>query len=148
MPCGCGRSRWTGWSGPIQQSFRSTLLVTNRWTITSSRANWRPSKRTASTSIASVSRLVFKNEENPQAKLLAHAKNDKLFPNNEDIDHLAKEIRAVISGPEHVSQTYRVVVLRKQWQSDPWSEFEEKDYPKNWDARLPVVVVPETPDKT
>ena len=93
------------------------------------------------------SRLVFKNEENPQAKLLAHAKNDKLFPNNEDIDHLAKEIRAVISGPEHVSQAYRVVVLKKQWQGDPWAEFEEKDYPKNWDARLPVVVVPETPDK-
>ena len=61
------------------------------------------------------SRLVFKNEENPQAKLLAHAKNDKLFPNGEDIDHLAKEIRAVISGPEHVSQTYRVVVLKKKW---------------------------------
>ena len=93
-------------------------------------------------------RLVFKNEENPQAKLLAHAKNDRLFPNDEDIDHLAKEIRAVIGGPEHVSQTYRVVVLKKKWASDPWSEFEEKDYPKNWDARLPVVVIPETPEKT
>ncbi|MFX7942084.1 hypothetical protein ABTK32_19450, partial [Acinetobacter baumannii] len=27
-------------------------------------------------------RLVFKNEVNPQAKLLAHAKNDKLFQND------------------------------------------------------------------
>ena len=64
------------------------------------------------------------------------AKNDKLFPNGEDIDHLAKEIRSVISGPEHVSQAYRVVVLKQKWDSDPWSEFEEKDQPKNWDGRL------------
>ena len=92
-------------------------------------------------------RLVFKNEENPQAKLLAHAKNDKLFQQGEDVDHLAKEIRACISGPEHVSQHYRVVVLKRKWQSDPWSEFDDKDHPKNWDARLPMVVVPESPEK-
>ena len=91
-------------------------------------------------------RLVFKNEENPQAKLLAHAKNDKLFPHGEDIDHLAKEVRSVISGPEHISQSYRVVVLRKKWSSDPWSEFEETDHPKNWDAKLPMVMIPEYPD--
>lgn len=92
-------------------------------------------------------RLVFKNEENPQAKLLSHAKNDKLFPNGEDIDHLAKEIRACISGPEHVSQNYRVVVLKRKWENDPWSEFEERDWPKAWDNRLPMVVIPESPEK-
>ena len=44
----------------------------------------------------------------------------------------------------------RIVWLfsKKQWESDPWSEFDEKDQPKNWDDRLPVVVVPETPEKT
>jgi len=93
------------------------------------------------------SRLVFKNEENPQAKLLAHAKNDKLFQQGEDVDHLSKEVRACVGGPESVSQSYRVVVLKKKWQSDPWSEFEEKDHPKNWDARLPMVVLPESPEK-
>jgi superfamily II DNA or RNA helicase len=92
-------------------------------------------------------RLVFRREENPQAKLLAHAKNDKLFQNNEDVDHLAKEVRSVIGGPETVSRTYRVVVLKKKWDADPWSEFEEKDHPKNWDGRLPIVVVPVYPDK-
>jgi Protein of unknown function (DUF499) len=45
-------------------------------------------------------RLVFKNEENPRAKLLTHAKNDKLFKQGEDIDHLAKEVRSVIGGPD------------------------------------------------
>lgn len=94
------------------------------------------------------SRLVFKNEENPQAKLLAHAKNDKLFPNGEDFEHLAKEVRAVIGGPESVSKNYRVVVLRRQWQSDPWSEFDEKEQPKSWsDGRLTMVVIPEYPEK-
>ena len=93
------------------------------------------------------SRLVFKNEENPQAKLLAHAKNDKLFPEGEDIDHLAKEVRSVIGGSEHVSQQYRVVVLKKKWDSDPWSDFDEKEHPKNWDERLPMVVIPTYPDK-
>jgi len=92
-------------------------------------------------------RLVFKHDENLRTKLLAHAKNDKLFPNGEDMDHLAKEVRSVISGPEYVSQNFRVVVLKKKWASDPWSEFEERDHPKSWDNRLPMVVVPEYPDK-
>jgi hypothetical protein len=92
-------------------------------------------------------RLVFKHDENLRTKLLAHAKNDKLFQKTEDIDHLAKEVRSVISGPEHVSQNYRVVVLKRRWASDPWSEFEEKNRPKAWDNRLPMVVVPEYPDR-
>lgn len=94
------------------------------------------------------SRLVFKREENARSKLLAHAKNDKLFQNNEDIDHLAKEIRAVIGGSEDVSAKHRVIVLKKKWQGDPWSEFEEKEQPKGWnDGKLPLVVVPDYPEK-
>lgn len=94
------------------------------------------------------SRLVFKREENARSKLLAHAKNDKLFQNNEDIDHLAKEIRAVIGGSEDVSAKHRVIVLKKKWQGDPWSEFEEKEQPKSWnDGKLPLVVVPDYPEK-
>jgi hypothetical protein len=92
-------------------------------------------------------RLVFKREENARSKLLAHAKNDKLFQNGEDVEHLAKEIRAVIGGSEEVSAKHRVVVLKKKWQSDPWSEFDEKEQPKSWDARLPLVVVPDYPEK-
>ena len=92
-------------------------------------------------------RLVFKTEENPQAKLLSHAKNDKLFQQGEDIDHLAKELRSVIGGPENVSQNYRVVVLKRQWETKPWSEFDEKEQPKDWDGRLTMVVIPEYPEK-
>jgi Protein of unknown function (DUF499) len=96
-------------------------------------------------------RLVFKHEENLRTKLLAFAKNDKLFTEGahagQDIEHLAKEVRSVISGPEHVSQGHRVVVLKRRWDSEPWSEFEEKDLSKNWDGRLPLIVLPQYPDK-
>lgn len=88
------------------------------------------------------SRLVFLNEENPQAKLMAHAKNDRLFENGADIDHLADEIRYVLAGTETGAQGFRVIVLKREWEKDPWSEIEEKDQPQNWDNRVPVVVVP------
>lgn len=88
------------------------------------------------------SRLVFLNEENPQAKLMAHAKNDRLFENGADIDHLADEIRYVLAGAETGAQGFRVIVLKREWEKDPWSEIEEKDQPQNWDNRVPVVVVP------
>jgi len=50
-------------------------------------------------------------------------------------------------GEEEVSQKHRVVVLKRKWQSDPWSEFEERAHPKNWDGRLPLLVVPDYPEK-
>lgn len=89
-------------------------------------------------------RLVFKNEVNPQAKLLAHSKNDKLFQQDEDVDHLAKEIRYVLVGEGAQSSLYRTIVLKKKWCSQPWAEVEEKDNPANWDNRVPVVVLPKS----
>lgn len=91
-------------------------------------------------------RLVFKEEENAEGKLLAHAKNDKLFESNQDIEQLAAEVRYVIGGSEEVSRKFRVVVLRKNWQSDPWAELPENERPDRWDGRLTLVVLPEYPD--
>ena len=87
-------------------------------------------------------RLVFKNEVNPQAKLLAHAKNDKLFQKDEDVEHLAKEIRYALVGDGNQSNIYRTIVLKKQWRTAPWSDIEEKDHPQHWDNRIPVIVMP------
>ncbi len=92
-------------------------------------------------------RLLFKSEENARSKLLAHARNDKLFADGQDVDQLAKEIRAVLAGPEDVSGKFRLVVLKHNWETDPWSDFEEKDQPKEWDNRQPIVVVPTYPEK-
>lgn len=87
-------------------------------------------------------RLVFLNEENPQAKLMAHAKNDKLFNEGQDVEHLAQEIRYVLGGSETNSSLGRVIVLKKNWQSNPWVDVDEKDRPENWDNRIPHVVIP------
>ena len=87
--------------------------------------------------------LVFLNEENPQAKLLAHAKNDKLFNEGQDVEYLAQEIRYVLGGSETNSSLGRVIVLKKSWQSNPWVDVDEKDRPENWDNRIPHVVIPD-----
>ncbi|MCK5791909.1 MAG: DUF499 domain-containing protein [Ketobacter sp.] len=88
------------------------------------------------------SRLVFLNEENPQAKLMAHAKNDRLFDNGADLAHLGDEIRYVLSGAEGTSQGNRVIVLKRSWDKDPWAEVDERDQPQSWDNKLPLVVIP------
>jgi len=92
-------------------------------------------------------RLVFKEEENPQAKLMSCARNDKLFSDGSDHVQLAKEIRYVIGGSEDVAKAFRVIALPKNWLSDPWSSLEESERPENWDDRLPILVLPEEPDK-
>jgi hypothetical protein len=88
-------------------------------------------------------RLVFKEEENSEGRLLANAKNDKLFESNQDVQQLAAETRYVIGGSEEVSRKFRVVVLRKNWQNDPWAELPENERPDRWDGRLTIVVLPE-----
>lgn len=91
-------------------------------------------------------RLVFRDEENPQAKLMACARNDKLFTDGSDLEQLAKEVRYVIGGSEQVAKTYRVIALPDTWLSDPWSALEEAERPERWDDRVPILVLPEEPD--
>jgi hypothetical protein len=87
-------------------------------------------------------RLIFLNEENPQAKLMAHAKNDRLFEKHEDLKHLADEIRYVLVGSGDSSSNYRVIILQSNWNSDPWIGLDEREKPDNWDSRIPVIVIP------
>ena len=96
-------------------------------------------------------RLVFRQEENPQARLLAYARNDKLFQNGADLLHLAREIRFALGGDDEMAKSFRVVALPKEWQSDPWSWMDVAERPDHWpdhcDDRLPIVVLPVEPDK-
>ena len=93
------------------------------------------------------SRLVFKEDENPQAKLMACARNDKLFADGSDEAQLAKEIRYVIGGADEVAKAFRVIALPKSWISDPWTPLDCAEHPDQWDDRLPVLVLPDEPDK-
>ena len=92
-------------------------------------------------------RLVFREEENPQAKLMACARNDRLFTDGSDLTQLAKEIRYVIGGTEEVARNFRVIALPKSWLSDPWSSLDETEQPDRWDDRVPILILPEEPDK-
>ncbi|QRG05804.1 DUF499 domain-containing protein [Xanthobacter dioxanivorans] len=92
-------------------------------------------------------RLVFKEEENPQAKVMASARNDKLFTDGSDLAQLARETRYVIGGSEEVARTFRVIALPRTWLNDPWSGLDEAEQPERWDERLPILVLPEEPDR-
>ena len=92
-------------------------------------------------------RYIFREEENPQAKLIASARNDKLFQEGEDVAHLSKEVRYVIGGSSDVPSRFRVIVLPQYWTFEPWEKIEESERPNNWDDRIPVLVLPITPDK-
>lgn len=92
------------------------------------------------------SRLVFREEENPQAKLMSYARNDKLFVDGSDLAQLGKQIRYVIGGSEGVTRVSRVMALPKSWRSDPWTQLDESERPERWDERLPILVLPEEPD--
>ena len=91
-------------------------------------------------------RLVFREEENPQAKLMACARNDRLFSDGSDLAQLAKEMRYVIGGTAEVAKTFRVIALPKPWLTDPWSALDEGEQPERWDDRLPILVLPEEVD--
>ncbi len=90
-------------------------------------------------------RLVFKNEENNEAKLLASARNSKLFSDGQDVDFLAKLLHGVLAGADH--SPFRVVVLRRHWENDPWTELPPESQPSVWtDNRIPLIVLPEFPE--
>jgi len=91
--------------------------------------------------------LVFREEENPRAKLMACARNDKLFTDGSDQAQLAKQVRYVIGGSDEVAKTSRVIALPKSWQNDPWTSLDEAEQPERWDDRLPILVLPEEPEK-
>lgn len=93
------------------------------------------------------SRLVFREEENPQAKLIANARNDKLFVDGSDRQQLARETRYVIGGNDSATRAFRVVVLGANWTAEPWAGVEESDLPAQWDDRIPMLVVPAPPDR-
>lgn len=91
------------------------------------------------------SRLVFKLEENARTRLMAHARNDKLFQNSEDVDFLASEIRHAIGGDVQISGQYRTIVLKREWNNTPWEEVDETLRPNVWDNKIPLIVLPAYP---
>lgn len=92
-------------------------------------------------------KLLFREEENPRAKLMSYARNDRLFADGTDQAQLARQVRYVIGGSDEVAKNFRVIALPHSWSTDPWSSLDEAERPDKWDSRLPILVLPEEPDK-
>lgn len=85
-------------------------------------------------------RLVFRQEENPQAKLLASARNDKLFSRGQDIDYLQRSIAQALNPIDAASlPVSRLIVMTPSWGTQPWPDQRPEDLPAEW--REPVVIV-------
>ncbi len=111
------------------------------------RGRTRPDRRQQLQHPSVGGRLLFRQEENARAKLLSYAKNNKLFREGEhagkDIEHLAEVIQNVLGGDTRSQPSNRVLMLKTHWQSDPWSDFDERYHPKTWDdKRLNILVLP------
>lgn len=89
-------------------------------------------------------RFLFRTDENPQAKLLAHAKNNKIFEGNQDVDFLTKQIKYVLDNT--TCRSDHLIVMKPKWRDAPWANREEADRPDNWDSRLTTIIIPEFPD--
>lgn len=93
-------------------------------------------------------KLLFREIENPRAKLMSCARNDKLFADGSDLAQLAKQIRYVIGGGAGTGDTKsRVIALPQSWQTDPWTPLDESERPDQWDDRIPILVLPQEPEK-
>jgi hypothetical protein len=89
----------------------------------------------------------FREEENPRARVMATARNERQFQDGRDLEHLAKEIRYVFAGGDQVAKGWRVVALPRDWDTDPWSKLPADEQQPEWkDGRLPILVLPEEPD--
>lgn len=89
-------------------------------------------------------RLVFRQDVNAEARLRAATRNDKLFSDGSDSLQLAKQIRYVFG--DTAAQKFQVIVLGKHWYTTPWADVEANEQPDAWDARIPLLVLPECPD--
>ncbi|KKJ00054.1 DUF499 domain-containing protein [Prochlorothrix hollandica] len=92
-------------------------------------------------------RYSFREDENATTKLMAHARNDRLFTDGSDDAELAKQVRYILGGSEAVARSFRLIVLPQTWLKDPWSTLDPSEHPDRWGDRLPILVLPEEPDK-
>jgi len=84
-------------------------------------------------------RLIFKREENPTSRLLASARNDKLFARDEDLAYLERATLAALNPIDAATSVVsRLIVMGRDWETDPWSRKTGDDLPTQW--REPIVL--------
>jgi hypothetical protein len=90
-------------------------------------------------------RLVFKLEENARSKLLASARNDRLFAAGQDLSQIQQAIAAALSPMDGATSVVsRLIVMGPDWETQPWLGRTSDELPQSW--REPVIIVlPESP---
>lgn len=67
-------------------------------------------------------RYVFKVDENPRTKVLAHARNPKLFQQGQDVEKILKIIEATFAPRTSADRDrFRYSILGREWRSAPYS---------------------------
>lgn len=91
-------------------------------------------------------RVLLTVEDNPAVKVAHEASTPGRFDDETIATELAHQVGRVIGSLQEVRNLYRVIVLPKAWEADPWSAVDEGDRPAYWDGRITLVVLPEVPD--
>jgi len=90
-------------------------------------------------------RLLFKEKENPEAKVIATSRNNKEFQDRRDHRYLADMIRSVLLSVSGIPNNHCAVVLPELWHQDPWGFVGEQEKPNTWGEKFTLVVLPEYP---
>lgn len=93
-------------------------------------------------------RYLFREEENPQARLMASARNDRLFADGRDKRRLLELARHVLTSTDSADNQFsRIIMLPDRWEDEPWSSLlDPKDHPDQWTDLIPLLVLPDLPD--
>lgn len=88
----------------------------------------------------------FKESDNPQAKLLAYSRNEKLFEDERDKTFLSEQIKKALQNPHSISENKdQLVVMPWNWQKIEIDEKLENNNLLSQDHELTFVVIPEYP---
>jgi hypothetical protein len=119
-----------------EQDLDENLFAAELHEITENSANIHPAGN----------KLVFRQQDNPDARVKATARNDKFFEGEKDFAQLRAEIRYLIEGQAGSGET-RVIILPPNWETKPWdSLLSEDDKPEAWGDKTPLLVLPESQD--
>ncbi len=93
-------------------------------------------------------RLVFRREENPQAKLQASARNDKLFIRGQDLAYIQRAIAQALSPIDSATVVAsRLIVMGQDWDIQPWVGRSGDELPAAWREPVVIVIPEHVPDE-
>lgn len=88
---------------------------------------------------------IFKESDNPQAKLTMYARNEKLFEDNRDKAFLSEQMETEFNVGTTIDDEGKVIVLPHNWREISLTEYVRDKYRPGFEGMLKILVVPESP---